>query len=196
MAELKIAPARESSNAPAVIIALLVLSAVAAAIFYFNPHRVSDLVVTSVNSYSPHTTFNALDGAGPTPNGMHVLDAPTTTTENDLYVIAHVAFTDKLRLPIFISGATAHVKLADGTEMDANLLSAADLKRLEVIFPEIRRHAIDPISDGDEIQPGKTRIGTIVLPFPGQTSDTWNSKKSATLTMQLRNQDSQTTALP
>ncbi len=195
MAELKIAPARESSNAPAVIISLLVLSAVAAAIFYFNPHRVSDLVVTSVNSYAPHTTFSALDG-GPTPNGMHVLDAPTTTTENDLYIIAHVAFTNKLRLPIFITGANAHVKLADGTEVDANLLSASDLKRLEVIFPEIRRHAIDPISDGDEIRPGQTRIGTVVLPFPGQTTDTWNSKKSATLTMQLRNQDAQTTELP
>ena len=194
MAELKIAPSRESSSAPAVILSLLVLAAIAAALFYFNPHKVSEFKVTSVDTYAPHTTFAALEG--PTPNGMHVLDAPTDSTENDLYVIAHVSLTDKLRLPLFVSGAVAHAKLADGTELEANLLSASDLKRLEVIFPSLRGRVADPISDGDEIQPGQTRIGTVVLPFPGQTDDAWHSKKSATLTVQLRNQDPQTTAIP
>ncbi len=194
MADLKIAPARESGNAPALILSLLILAAVAAAIFYFNPHKVSELKVTNVDIYAPRTTFGALDGS--TPNGMHVLDAPTTSTENDLYIIAHVSLTDKLRLPLFITGATAHVKLGDGSDLEANLLSASDLKRLAVIFPSLRQRASNPISDGDEIAPGETRIGTMVLPFPGQTEDAWHNKKAGTLTIQLRNQGPQTTTLP
>ncbi len=194
MADLKIAPARDSGNAPALILSLLILATVAAAIFYFNPHKVSELKVTNVDLYAPHTTFASLDG--PPANGMHVLDAPTTSTENDLYVIAHVSLTDKLRLPLFITGATAHVKLADGSDLEANLLSASDLKRLAVIFPSLRQRVTNPMSDGDEISPGETRTGTVVLPFPGQTEDAWRNKKAGTLTIQLRNQGPQTTTLP
>ena len=194
MAELQIAPARQSSSTPAVIIALVVLAAIAAAIFYFNPHQVADLKVTTTDLYAPHTTFAAPEA--PTGGGMHILGAPTATSEDNLYVIAHVSLTDKLRLPIFLNGATARITLADGSQTEANLLSATDLKRLEVIFPDITRHALSPISDGDEITPGQTLTGTIVLPLPGQTADAWHTKKSATLTLHLRNQQPLMTALP
>ena len=86
--------------------------------------------------------------------------------------------------------------LADGTQLESNLLSAADLKRLEDIFPDIRQYAVAPLSDGDEINPGQTRVGTLVLPFPGQTAVAWKGKKSATVTIDLRNQQPQTTVLP
>lgn len=194
MASLQIAPPRQSSSAPAALISLLLLIAVAAALFYFNPHKVAELHVTSSDTYAPHTTFNNLDA--PAPGGMHVLGTPTTTTEDNLYVIAKVSLTDKLRLPIFITGATARVTMADGTHFEANLLSSTDLKRLEVIFPDITQHAANPIFDGDEVAPGQTRTGSIVLPFPGQTADAWHEKKNATLTIQLRNQEPQTTSLP
>lgn len=195
MADLQIAPARDSSNAPAIIIALVVLATIAAAIFYFNPHKISELKVTKVDVYAPKTTFGSLDAPSGT-NGTHVLDAPTTTTENDLYVIAHVSMTDKLRLPIYLSGAVAHAKFADGTETDSYLLSGSDLRRLAVIFPSLRQQAQNPIADGDAIQPGQTLSGTLVLPFPGQTADAWQNKKNATLTIQLRNQGPQTTTMP
>lgn len=194
MAPLEIASARQTSNAPALVLSLLILAAIAAAIFYFNPHTVAELHVTSSDTYAPHTTFNNLES--PSSGGMHVLGAPTTTTEDNLYVIAHVNMTDKLRLPLFISGAIARVTMADGTRFESNLLSGTDLKRLEVIFPDITQHAVNPIFDGDEIAPGQTRTGTIVLPFPGQTAEAWHAKKNATLTIELRNQEPQTTALP
>ena len=187
MASLQIAPARQASQAPALILSLLILAAVAAAIFYFNPHKISELKVTSVDTYAPHTTFGALEGATPAANGMHVLSGPTTSSEDNLYVIANVSMTDKLRLPLFITGATARVTLADGTQLESNLLSAADLKRLEVIFPDIRQHAVAP---------RQTRVGTLVLPFPGQNAEVWHNKKAATLTIDLRNQGPQTTTLP
>lgn len=194
MAPLQLAPARHTSSAPAVVISLLILAAVAAAIFYFNPHKVAEFHVTSSDTYAPHTTFNALDS--PSPNGMHVLGAPTTTTEDNLYVIAHVTLTDKLRMPIYVDGATARVTMADGTVYEANILSSTDLKRLEVIFPDITQHATDPIFDGDEIAAGQERTGTLVLPFPGQTAEAWHAKKNASLTIMLRNQGPQTTGLP
>ena len=196
MATLQIAPARQASQAPALIISLFILAAVAAAIFYFNPHKISELKVTSVDTYAPHTTFGALEGATPAANGMHVLSGAATSSEDNLYVIANVRMTDKLRLPLFISGATARVTLADGTQLESSLLSSSDLKRLEVIFPDIRQHAVAPISDGDAIEPGQTRVGTLVLPFPGQNAEAWHNKKAATLTIDLRNQGPQTTALP
>ena len=194
MAELHVAPVRSTSSAPAIVAAVLILAAVAAAIFYFNPHKVAELKVTAVETYAPRTTFNSLDT--PAPNGMHVLDAPTSSSEDNLYVIANVSLTDKLRLPLFISGAIAHVTLADGSQLEANLLSSSDLKRLEVIFPDITKRAANPIFDGDEVTPGHTRVGTLVLPFPGQTADAWGAKKVASLTIELRNQEPQTTALP
>lgn len=196
MAELQIAPARSSGNGAALFLAALVLAAIAAAVFYFNPHKVAELRVTGVDTYAPQTSFSALSGTAQTHNGMHILDAPATSTETNLYVIANVNLTDKLRLPLFINGATARVTMADGSEMEANLLSASDLQRLGVIFPEIRQRAVAPLSDGDEVAPGQTRVGTLVLPFPGQTAAAWQSKKQATLTIQLRNQDPQTTVLP
>lgn len=196
MAPFETASARQSSSAPALIISLFVLAAVAAGLFYFNPHKVAELRVTGVDTYAPHTTFNNAEPASAAPNGMHVLDAPTTTSEDNLYLIAKVTMTNKLRLPIFISGATAHVTLADGSQVESSILSSTDLKRLEVIFPDIREHAVAPVFDGDQIDPGKTRVGTIVLPFPGQTADFWHAKKSAKLTIDLRNQDPQTTDLP
>jgi hypothetical protein len=196
MAPLEIAPAQESnSTAPALLIAFLALAAVAGAIFYFNPHKVAELRVTGTDLYAPHTTFAAPEGAA-IGNGTHVLGAPSDASEDNLYVIAKVSLTDKLRLPLFISGATAQVTLADGSRLESNLLSSTDLKRLEVIFPEITQRASAPISDGDEINSGETRTGTVVLPFPGQTAAAWQGKKGASLTISLRNQEPQTTALP
>ncbi len=194
MAELKIAPARTSSMLPALLVSLLLLAAAAAAIFYFNPHHVAEFKVISVQPYAPHTTFGALGGT--TGNGTHVLDAPTSSSEDDLYVLAKVSLTDRLRFPLQINGATAHVTFADGTVAEANLLSASDLKRLEVIFPEIGQRAPAPITDDETIAPGQTRTGTLVLPFPGQTAEAWQTKQKATVTIELRNQSAKTAVLP
>lgn len=194
MADLQIAPPRTAGSSAPILIAVLVLAAIAAAIFYFNPHKVADLKVSKVDTFSPHTTFEAMDG--PSAPGTHVIGGATTSSEDDLYVVATTSLTDHLRLPLFITGAVAHITLADGSELEENMLSSADLTRLGLIFPAITRLTQDSIRDGDEVAPGQTRTGTIVIPLAGRTAAAWTSKKAATLTIQLRNQEPQTTRLP
>ncbi len=194
---LQTAPARERGVLPALVIAAVVLAAAAAAIFYFNPHSTAELAVTHVDTFAPQTTFGAMEGAAGAPAaGTHVLEAPTTSTENDLYVVATVKMTDKLRLPLFLTGAVAHVTLADGAETEITALSAADVKRLEVIFPALGKQVTHPFEDGTEVDPQQTLNAQVVLPLPGQTAAAWAGKKSATLTITLRNQGPQTTQLP
>lgn len=194
MSAPQLATARSSGPLVPLLLAVLALVAVAGAVFYFNPHKVSELHVSGVETFAPHTTFGELGGT--TGKGMHVLGGPTSSSEDDLYIIASVQMADKLRLPLFITGATAHVTLEDGSVAESTLLSAADLKRLEVIFPEIAQKAVAPIGDGDEIDPGQTRVGTLVFPFPGRSAAAWRSKKGAILTIDLRNQDAQKAMLP
>ena len=195
MDELQIAPPREKSVVPAVLIALLVLAAIAWAIFYFNPHKTADLRVTKVQTFAPHTEVKGLtpDAAK---GGMRVLRNDVVTAEDDLYVVATVSFTDKLRIPIYLLGAAADVTFPDGTQTETHMMSVNDVKRLGQIFPEIAPMAGQPIADDEEIDPGKTREGTFVLPFPGRTAEDWNKKRSGTLTLELRNQDPQTARLP
>jgi predicted ATP-dependent Lon-type protease len=54
----------------------------------------------------------------------------------------------------------------------------------------------NPFRDGDEIAPGQTVTGDFLLLFPNTTQDQWNKKRSATLTIELRNQEAQTVKLP
>lgn len=194
MSDLKIAPASSSGILLPLTLAAVALGAVAGAVFYLNPHKVADLKVAGIETYAPHTTFSAVDG--PTAHGMHVLGAATTTSEDDLYVIATVRLTDHLSQPLTITGATARVTFADGSEAEASLMSSTDLKRLEVIFPDLGQHAVAPIMDGEEVAGGQTRVGTLVLSFPGQTAAAWHNKKTATLTVDLLNRDSQKVLLP
>ena len=100
-------------------------------------------------------------------------------------------------LPIFLFGWTATVTLADGSTQDATVVPAQQLPRLGQIFPQMASLATEqPFHDGDEIAPGTTTSGSFILLFPNMTQDQWNKKRSAVLTVQLRNQAAQTVKLP
>lgn len=195
MSDLQLAPARDRSVLPALLIALLVLAVVAWAVFYFNPHKVSELKVTEVKTFAPQTQMGELAPAAH--SNMRVIHNKSSyTAENDLYVVATVSITDKLRLPIFLNGANVDVTFADGSQVQTHMLALSDVKRLSTIFPAITPLAGNPLADDEEIAPGSTRVGTIVLPFPSRNAEAWSSKRNATLTVVLRNQEPQTTRLP
>jgi hypothetical protein len=85
---------------------------------------------------------------------------------------------------------------ADGSTLDSTLVAKSELPRLEQIFPPITSLATDPIGDGDELDPGVTKSGSIVLLFPNITQDQWNKKRSAVLTIDIHQHVSQTVKLP
>ncbi len=195
MADLQLAPAPERSALPAILIAVAILAAVAAGVFYFNPHKTADLAVTGTQTFAPHTEMTAMRGTQA--HGMRVLGETGAGGEDNLYIVTNLRLTDKLRLPLFVSGATAHVAFADGSQADVRAIAASDLKRLQAIFPPLVPLTAQPIADGDEVAPGQTKAGSLVLLFPDRTADAWKTKKpGSTITVELRNQEPQTAALP
>jgi len=54
----------------------------------------------------------------------------------------------------------------------------------------------NPLHDGDELDPDATHEVTVLLLFPNTTAEMWRSKKSAVLTLALRNQEPQSVPLP
>jgi hypothetical protein len=162
---------------------------VAVTIYLVVPHKLTDLTVSKVDIFAPHTEFSASQG------GTHVL-GETAQSEDDLYVVPHVNITNKWKQRVFISGWSATVMFADGSTLDSTLVAKSELPRLEQIFPQIASLATEPIGDGDELDPGVTKSGSIVLLFPNTTQDQWNKKRSAVLTINLHEHVSQTVKLP
>ncbi|HEY4010497.1 MAG TPA: hypothetical protein VGM11_10135 [Acidobacteriaceae bacterium] len=173
----------------AVIIAFVIMVTVAVMVYLLIPHKITNLSVSSVDVFAPHTEFNASQ------ESVHVV-GETAQSEDDLYVVAHINITDKLSQPVIITGWSATVTFADGSTLDSTYIAKSELPRLEQIFPQISKLATNPVGDGDEVNPGATETGSIVLLFPNTTQDKWNKKGSAVLTVELRDHTSQTVKLP
>jgi hypothetical protein len=173
----------------AVVIAIAVLIVIAAAVFLLNPHKVADVTVTHVDYFAPHTEMDQMKGS------IHVI-GEQPETEDDLYIVASVKITDHLRLPLFLSAWTGGVTFANGSTADATTVPPRDMPRLGQTFPAFSALVTNPINYDDEVAPGATREGQVILLFPNTTQDQWKSKKSATVTIELRNQEAQTVPLP
>jgi hypothetical protein len=189
MADLELVPEPERSFLPAISVAVLVLIIIAVVVFLVNPRETAVLSVKGVQIYSPHTELK------PMPGSMHVL-GEQAVAEDDLYVVAKLSITDKLRLPLFVTSTTVTLTGPDGNAEQATAVAPVLYPRLEEIFPSLTPMLTDPLHDGDEIDPGTTRTVTVLLLFPNTTEDMWKGKKSAVLTIALRNQAPQTIKLP
>jgi hypothetical protein len=176
------------------VIAGAVMVVVGVAVYFLNPRKTAEASVQKVSLFAPHTEMKAVGGVG------HVI-GQAASSEDDLYVIATVSITDKLRLPIFLDGHSASMTAADGSTIEATVVQRAELPQLEETFPQIlplvSPPEAQPISFDDAIAPGATRVGSVVLLFPQITAEAWKTKKSATLTIELEhNAPSLTVALP
>jgi hypothetical protein len=185
--ELHLAPPPDRSTLiPKLLIAALVLLAIGAAIYFLNPRKTAELSVQKIDLFAPHTVFKEM------PSSTHIIGA-LPSSEDDLYVVATVSITDKLRLPIFLNSTSATLTTASGQTIPATTISASDVPRLEQTFPQIlplvSPPAASPINFGAEetVAPGTTRTGTVVMLFPQTTAATWHSRRSATLTIELAN---------
>jgi hypothetical protein len=189
MTDLSLAPAPERSPLRAVVLSVVVLSVVAAAVFLLNPRKTAELAITKMAFFAPHTETKDIPGQ------MHVIgEAPSA--EDDLYVVTTVRMTDKIRLPLFISGTTATMTLADGSSLDARVISQRSLQQLELTFPALEPMAGKLFNTDDPIAPSEAREGNVILLFPGINQAAWHTKKSAVITFDLAHQSPQTIALP
>jgi hypothetical protein len=188
--ELKlVAPPEPGHPLRKFIVAGIVMALVAVALVFLTPRKTAELTILKVEPFAPHTEFKAAPGA------MHVLGT-APAAEDDLYIVATVRITDKLRLPIFLNGYTAALINPDGTQLNATAIAPRDLARLEETFPALTPMAQHPLDDKTPIPPGETREGTIVLQFPGLSATAWSGRKSASLTIDLTHQGPQTIDFP
>jgi hypothetical protein len=187
--DLKLAPEPDHGVMPAILISVLVLIIVAIVVFFVNPRETAVLKLDKIDLFSPHTEFKA-DKSVPAEVGL------ANAGEDDLYVVASISMTDKLRLPLYITSTTVTLTSEDGSAVEATGVSPHYFERLGTTFPPLAGLLQVPFYDGDGIAPGATRKGSILLLFPGLTEAAWHKKKSATLTINLRNQAAQTVQLP
>ena len=175
MSDLNLGPAPERNRTPAILISIVVLAAIAAAIYHFSPRTAAQINVEKVDIFAPHTETKAAHGS------LHVLGTPAFTEDN-LYVVVHVSIVNKLHIPLFLDSPEATLAVPAGTTA-ATVISPSDTARLEQSFPDLTPLAPNPIGSGSQIAPGATLEGSIILLYPTLKQSDWQTKKSATLTI-------------
>jgi hypothetical protein len=180
--DLQIAPPPDPNPLiPKLLIAGAVMILIGVGVYMLNPRKTAEITVQKTEVFAPHTKFKEM------PSGSHLIGAPAQS-EDDVYVVATVSITDKLRLPIFLDSVSATMT-TDGGSKQATNVSALDLPRLEETFPQltplVSPPAAPPLHFEDAVSPGATRVGTIVFLFPQTSGQAWAAKKSAALTIYL-----------
>jgi hypothetical protein len=189
MTDLNLGPAEERSYLPAILIAAAVLIVIAIAVFFLNPRKTADTSVTKVELYAPHTEFQA------TPGGSHII-GQGPSAEDDLYAVVTVSVTDDLRLPLFVDATSVTLTAPDGSQTEALGVPVSDYPRLEQTFPQLTPLLTNPFTYGQQIAPKQTAVGSVLVLFPNTTEAAWKARKSATVTLNLRNQSPLTAPIP
>ena len=180
--DLQIAPPPDENHLiPKLVIAGVVMIFLGVAIYFLNPRKTAVITVQKTELFAPHTEFKQMPGSS------KIIGTPAQA-EDDVYVVATVSITDKLRLPIFLDSVSATMTTDTGSTQ-ATDVSALDLPRLEQIFPQITPlvspPAAPPFRFEDSVSPGETRVGTLIFLFPQLSAKAWAAKKSAILTVHL-----------
>jgi hypothetical protein len=178
--DLQIAPPPDENRLiPKLVIAGVVMIFLGVAIYFLNPRKTAVITVQKTELFAPHTEFKQMPGSS------KIIGTPAQA-EDDVYVVATVSITDKLRLPLFLDSVSATMTTDTGSAQ-ATDVSALDLPRLEQIFPQITPlvspPAAPPLRFEDSVAPGATRVGTFVFLFPQISAKVWAAKKSASLTV-------------
>lgn len=160
------------------------MAAIAAVVFWLNPHRTADLKITRTRTWQSHTAFKS-----------DTIVVGQDTAEDNLYVLATLRIDDRLRLPLFIKDMTATLTTADGQTLSSNALEKTELPSLYQIFPAIKPLASAPLLRETAIQPGQFAEGMVLLQFQ-TTKDVWDHRKSAELTVDFYHQSPMTVTIP
>ena len=189
MADLSFSQPERRSLLWPVLGAVAVLTVVALLLFRLSPRSTAEAAVTHADVFAAHTVFKSesnVVGADP--------------AQDDLYVLATVRITDKLRLPLFLKDFTAMIVTADGAQTEpASAVEKSDLANLYTSFPAVGRlaaHQTAPLLVRESrIEPGQTIEGYVVLHLPATKAD-WDARKDAVLLIDLYHQEPLKVSVP
>ncbi|RXH57028.1 hypothetical protein [Granulicella sibirica] len=167
------------------LIAAGVLALIAAGVFYFNPHDTASLSLSNTSVVPTQTTFKS----------QSIVVGEGASTQDDLYVFTTLKVDDHLRLPITINTITASLITGDNQESATSAISKSDLPAIFIAFPKLKPLAAPPLLRETTIAPGQSAEGQLVFHFPVPKS-TWDTRKSATITLDLYHQTPQTIVIP
>lgn len=185
MSELTFSQAERRNFLGPILIALAVLAIAGVGIYLYLPHRVTDLSITHIAVLPTHTVFQT---------GSRVV-GHETETQDVLYVMPTVRIDDKLHVPLFVSDITASLTTSDDTVLTASAITHNDIDNVSMAFPAIKPLLTTPLLRESSIQPGNSAEGMVLFDFP-ITQDVWNSRKSATVTVEFYHQGSFTIDIP
>ena len=184
-------PARRNLLLP-IVLTLALVAGILYALLRFTPHRTADLAATEVATYNARTIFKSDSTV-----------VGRDTAQDDLYVVVGLRLTDDLRLPLFLNDITATLTPADNDPagnqpITTSAVEHTELPNLYVSFPAVKKLADaagKPLLRDSRIDPGQTASGFVILHFP-ITQASWDQRTSASLTVTLYHQVSQTVVLP
>jgi hypothetical protein len=190
MADFASAP-EPRNPAKLALAAAVLIAAAAVAVSLLHPGRDATVAVTEVQTFAPHTTFSAMRAT----SGSHIIGG-VPSAEDDLYVVATVHLQNNLHRPVALFASSASLTTPDDARMDATMIVARDIPRLEESFPALKPMLTHVLPDDAEIGSKQSVDGSVVMLFPGAGEAFWQKKKSAQLTIELAHEQPLSVSLP
>lgn len=176
MSDLTFAQSDRRNLLAPVLVAFVLLGVVLALVLRYTPHKTADVSITGTSLYPAHTVFKS-----------DSILVGSDHAQDDLYVLASLRIQDRLNLPLFLKDFTATLITADGEELHTSAAEKQDIPALFITFPPLEKLASTPLLRETLIPPGQSAEGMVLLHFP-VTLATWNTRKSATLNVDLYHQ--------
>ena len=185
MTDLTFSQAERRSDLVPGLIALTVLAVFFGFLYMRTPLRIADGAITRTAILPTHTVFKT----------DSKLVGAQSTFQDDLYVLTTVRIDNHLKVPLFLSDFNGTVTAPDDSVTTTNAIQKNDLPNLYVTFPAIKPLASPPLLRESSIEPGGHAEGMVLLHFPLTEAD-WNSRKSATVTIDFYHQGNLTVPIP
>jgi hypothetical protein len=176
MADLKFSQSERPNFLVPGLIALAVIGGIFVGLAYFTPHQIALVSVTHTAILPTHTAFKS--------SSIVVAEDPS---QDDLYVLTTVKVQNTLKIPLFIKDITATLETAEGTTDSESAVEKNDIENLYTTFPKLKPLASAPLYREITIEPGQSAEGMVLLHFP-ITQAVWDSRKSATVYIDLYHQ--------
>ncbi len=185
MTDLSFAQPERRSLLTPILIAVAVLALIAFAFYRYLPHETTALSVSHTTVIPIRTNFKS--------DSTVIQDRPTG--QDDLYILTTLRIEDHLHQPITINTMSLTLVTPDDHQTTTSALNQSDLPAVFQAFPQLKPLAAPPLLRETTVQPSQSAEGQVVLHLP-ITKAVWDTRKSATLSVQLYNLPPETIKIP